>query len=131
MSFLATVVEMIFGISWPAMIGFIVIMFAELVSGIKASQVRKEQFQSARLKRFSFRIFQYMVLMAVPYLFQVSFRDRGNSVAAGCFEWLQVFLIVQIVFENVISILENKAVIDGNDKTHLINKLKAKLDSLF
>lgn len=131
MSFCATVIEAAFGISWPAMIGFFIIMLVELLSGIRASQVRKEQFQSSRLKRFTFRIFQYLVLMSVPYLFQLSFEKRGNDIAAGAFEWLQVFLIVQIVFENVISILENKSVIDGNDKTAIIMKIKAKLDSLF
>lgn len=131
MSFLSTLTQMLFGLSWPAVFGLVAIMLFELVTGIVASRVRKEQFDSGRLKRFSFRFVQYFILLAVPYLLETSMKARESELAAGAFQWIQVFLMVQIVFENIISILENISVIDGKDKTHIINKIKQKLDSLF
>lgn len=130
-SFFSSLAQVFFGLSFPAVVGFGVIMIVELLSGIIASRTRKEQFDSGRLKRFGFRFGLYFVLISVPYLFESSLRERGSDLAAGAFQWIQVFLIVQIVFENTISILENIAVIDGKDKSAIVNKIKAKLESLF
>lgn len=126
----AAIVELIFGITWLAFLALLIILLVELISGIYTSQIRKEPFQSKRLKRFGFRVFCYLCLIGVPFIFADSYRSKGKTIIAGTFDWLHISLVLQIVFENIVSVLENVATIDGKDKTYLINKIKDKITSL-
>jgi F0F1-type ATP synthase assembly protein I len=123
-------IDMVFGLDWLAFAGFFIIMLTELVTGIKASMIRKEQFSSMRLSRFGFKVFYYLVLMAIPYVFAQSYHKHGDDLASFFFQWLHVFLTVHIVLENIISILENGAVINGGDKSEWIEAIKLKLSNL-
>lgn len=123
-------VEATLGISGAAFIAMIAAFFVELISGLVSSHIRKEQFSSLKLSRFSLKVCIYLVIIAVPYHWGQSFQVRDKAFMAGVFDWLQSFLIAQIAFENIISILENLAVINGKDKTAWINKLKDKLTSI-
>lgn len=125
------IIQTVFGLDWQAFAAFLGVLVWELVSGIMASRVRGEPFSSSRLSRFGFKTAQYLILIAVPYLISVSLRTSGKILAAEILEWLYLFFVVQIVFENVISILENHAVITGKDKTHWITKIQDKLNNLF
>ena len=128
-SFTLSWVDKIFGLDALAVFALLLVMFIELLSGTYASKIKKEAFSSRRLGRFTFKAACYMVLIAIPYLFYGSYTAHGNTLAAGFFEWLHVFLVVQIVIENIISILENIAVIQGKPKTHWIDKIRGKVDS--
>lgn len=119
------------GMSGFAFAALLIVMVTELVSGVMASRVRKEEFSSMKLSRFTFKVFQYLVIIAVTYLFSQSFEARGKELAATIFDWMHIFLVVQIVQENVVSILENGAVISGKPKTHWISKLTSKINSFF
>ncbi|MFD2961360.1 MULTISPECIES: phage holin family protein [Olivibacter] len=123
-------IDRIFGLDAYAFFAFLLVLFTELISGITASRVRKEELSSMKLSRFLFKVFYYLVLIAVPYLFAISFKDHSKDMAAVVFDWMHVFLVVQIVLENMISILENMAVISGKPKTHIINKLTTKIENL-
>jgi hypothetical protein len=131
LSAIASGIQYVFGLNWQAFTAFLVVMVWELLSGIKASRIKGEKFSSMRLSRFGFKTAQYLILVAVPYLLSESFRVQGKTIAAEVLDWLYLFLVVQIVFENVISILENQAVITGKDKTHWISKIQDKLNALF
>ncbi|QEM13475.1 phage holin family protein [Mucilaginibacter rubeus] len=124
-------VEATLGISGPAFIAMSAAFIMELASGLAASHISKQQFSSLRLSRFTFKVFIYLVIIAVPYHWQENFLARHKEFMAAVFDWLQSVLIVQIAFENIISILENLAVITGKDKTAWINKIKDKLTSLY
>lgn len=124
-------VSVVFGLTGMAFISLVLILITELLSGLMASSVRKEAFESAKLRRFSFRLFYYLVLLSVPYLLSENYRIRGNFVAHLAFDWLHVFLVIQIGFENIISVLENIAVIEGKDKSHIIRKIKNRLKTPF
>jgi phage-related holin len=126
----ATVVETLFGLDWLAFIGLMVVMVFELVSGVWASKIKQEDFSSRKMSRFTFKCAVYLVLIAVPYLLAESFQAREKDLAAGIFNWMHVFFTVQIVLENIISILENYAVIQGKDKTHWISRLQNKADQI-
>lgn len=134
--FLATIsvtssgVEKFFGIDFLALASFALVMVVELVSGITASIIKKEKFSSSRLSRFMFKFFYYLVLISAPFLLSSYYRTHDRDNTAFIYEWVQTFLIMQIFFENMISILENIAVIDGKDKTHIIAKIKLKLSQL-
>ena len=119
-----------FGMDGGAFIALIVAFITELVSGIVASHVRKDQFSSLKLSRFTFKVFYYFVIIFVPYQFKLDFEKNGHWLPMVFFDWLHVFLIMQIVLENIISILENMSVIYGNDKTTWINNIKNKLKNL-
>lgn len=118
-------IDKIFGLDAIAFLGLLVVLFTELVSGLIASRIRKEQFSSMKLSRFAFKVAVYLVLIFVPHSFAVSFKNHNDDVPAWIFDWLRIFLITQIVYENIVSILENLAVITGNDKTAWINKIQS------
>ncbi|HCU43958.1 MAG TPA: hypothetical protein DF610_02655, partial [Sphingobacterium sp.] len=89
-----------------------------------------EAFSSVKLGRFTFKAFFYMVLICVPYLMAESFRAKGKELATVMFDWLHLFMLAQVIIENMISILENVAVISGKDKTHWIKKIQDKINGL-
>lgn len=123
-------IDRIFGLDAYAFAALLIVFIAELTSGLIAANLRKETFSSTKLTRFSFKVFYYLVLIALPYVMAQSFEHRGKSTAAMMFDWLHLFLLAQIILENVVSILENIAVITGKDKTHWISKIQAKINGL-
>jgi len=123
-------VNRIFGLDFLAFAALLAVLAGELSSGIIAAFVKKEQFSSTKLTRFLFKVFYYLVLIAVPYLMAQSFFNSGKELPAVIFDWMHVFLVVQIVLENMVSILENVSVISGKPKTHWINKIQDKVGGL-
>lgn len=120
-----------FGLNNTAFAALFVVFVTELVSGITAALVKREKLSSLKLSRFVVKATCYLVLIWVTYSFYTSFTVSKDDCAAVLFDWLHIFLVIQIVFENIISILENVAVIGGKDKTALIQKLTEKLNSIF
>lgn len=129
--FAATIADKVLGVDFLAIGALLVMMATELLTGIWASFIRKEDFSSKRLSRFGIKVACYLLLMAVPYLFYVSYHNRGNTMAASVFEWVHVFLVIHIVQEYMVSILENLACIQGKPKTYWIDKIKEKIGSTF
>ena len=125
-SFLTSCINQIFGLDVMAITALLIVMLVELYSGIYASHINKVPFSSKRLSRFTLKFACYLVLIAVPHLFGESYRQNNNSTGAIVFEGLHVFLVTQIVLENIISVLENIAVIQGKPKAYWIDKLKEK-----
>lgn len=125
-----SVIDTFFGLDAMAVLGLLLAMALELFSGIWASRILKQPFESRRLSRFSFKSVCYLLLIAIPYLVGTSYRNHGNEFAATVFEWLHVFLVSQIVLEHVTSILENVAVIQGKDKSFWIKSIKTKFDNM-
>lgn len=123
-------VDKIFGLDGLAFTALIVVFITELISGLIAAHIRGEKIESHKLSRFTFKLFYYLVLIAVPYIMSSSFRHRDKDLAAIAFDWLHTFLVVQIVLENLVSILENVAVVTGKDKTHWITKVQDKINGL-
>lgn len=130
-SSLWVVIDKGFGLDDTGFIALLVAFMTELVSGIMAAMISKEKFSSMKLSRFILKVTCYMALIFITYSMCQDFTHHHNDVAAWVFDWMHIFLIVQIVFENIISILENIAVISGKDKTHWIQKLTEKLNTLF
>lgn len=122
-------IDRVFGLDAYAFFGLLLVFVAELTSGLFAAHIRKEVFSSMKLSRFSFKVFYYLVLICLPYVMSQSFKARDKDVAAVMFDWLHLFMVAQIVLENIVSILENLAVISGKDKTHWISKIQAKISA--
>ncbi|MDO3641971.1 phage holin family protein [Mucilaginibacter sp. L3T2-6] len=117
-------VDKVFGLDNVGFVGLVAVFIMELVTGISAAIVRKESISSVKLSRFGLKLACYLVLIGASYGLSKSFEAHKKTVAAWAFDWLNVFLIVQIALENIISILENLAVISGKDKTAWINKIQ-------
>ena len=123
-------IDKVFGLDSAAFIALLIVFVTELISGVTASRIRKEQFSSMKLSRFSLKVACYLVLIGVSYTMAASFRGHKDELAAIYFDWLHIFLTVQIVFENIVSILENVACIGGKDKSAIIEKIVTKVNQL-
>lgn len=121
----------IFGLTEYAFGALFMMMVVELISGVIASRIRKEPYSSTKSSRFILKVCQYLVVIAVTHLFADSYKVQGKEMGATIFEWMHIFLTVQIVQENIVSILENGAVISGKSKVHWISKLSDKINSFF
>ncbi len=124
------VIDRIFGLDAYAFGGLVVVFVAELTSGLIAAHIKGETISSMKLSRFSFKVFYYLVLIALPYVMAQSFKAHDKTVASVMFDWLHLFLLAQIILENIVSILENVAVISGKPKTHWISKIQEKINGL-
>lgn len=120
-------INKIFGLDELAFGALITAMIIEVLSGLYASHLRKQSFSSHKFSRFTVKSACYLILIAVPYIFSNSYRERGNNTIAEIFEWLHLFFVIQIVAEHIISILENAAIIQGKKKTYWIDKIKSKI----
>lgn len=119
------------GMEWMAFLAFLIVMFLELISGIWASMVKGEPFQKDKLFRFIFKAFCYIAIMSATFLFADNYRTQEKDFVAGIFDWLHIFLVVQIVLENIYSIIENIGVIQGKPKGELIEAIKSKMKTFF
>jgi preprotein translocase subunit SecG len=129
-SAIATFVQQTTGLQAIAVISFVAIMAAELVSGIKASAVSnngKFNFSSQRFSRFLFKLFYYFALLFFCHSMNLHYLSVGKEMTAGTFDWMHTYLVVHIGGENIISVLENVAVIEGKPKTHYLQKVKARI----
>lgn len=126
----ASVIELLTGMTWLAVAFFLLLMITELVSGIVASQIRKEALSSARMSRFSLKVACYVIVIVGTHVLASSYEQHDKELASTLFDWLHIFILSHITMENIISILENVAVIDGKEKTHWITKIREKFNSL-
>jgi phage-related holin len=131
LSGVSSMILRIFGIDSLAFAALFLVFAFELITGIVRAYRVKEKFSSMKLSRFTFKISNYLLIMAIAYLMQVSFTSQSNDLAAGIFQWMHVFFVVQIVLENVVSISENLAMITGKPKAHWITKLQEKINGYF
>lgn len=127
----AVTINRVFGLDLLAFTLLLLGFAIELISGLMASVIKKEQISSFRLSRFVIKGACYMLLLALPFVFAANFKAQGRDFATIVFDWMYLFFLFHIVFELAVSILENVAVISGKPKDHWIKKLQEKLENLF
>lgn len=115
---------------WPMLaLAMLTVMAVELVSGIVASHVRKEHFESAKFSRFMLKLCIWFMLFVSCQMFK-GFASEYDAcslawlVGAWFFDVLTVMLMVAFVVEHATSIMENMACIDGKDKGFYIEMMK-------
>lgn len=123
------------GIS-PALVpALVVILATELWTGIRAStKMKKEPFESGKFSRFVIKLCVWMVLFYTAHSFMNEYKGQETLVrimAFTFFEVLKVFLMSLFLIENVTSILENLAVLDGKPKAAYIDKTKELFNAFF
>lgn len=129
-SFLWAPVCSAFGLDGAAALALLLVFIIELVTGIVASGIRQDKFSSMKLSRFLVKVAAYLVVIYVTQSFAENFKHHNDLVAMWVFDWMHIFLLMQIVFENIISILENLAEISGKPKAAWIEKIREKFNSI-
>lgn len=120
------IIETLYGLDGLGFGAIIAVFVLEVLTGIASSMIQKEKYSSARASRFTLKAACYLVLIAIPNVLSNSYENHQQSVPATLLEWLNVFLVLHIVQENIVSILENLSVISGKDKTAWITAIKEK-----
>jgi len=128
-SAIATFLQQITGLQAMALVGFVVIMLAELITGIKASAVQSGafNFNTKRFSRFVFKLFSYLAVFFFCQSMSVNYDHAGKMLAAETFSWIHTYLVVHIGGENILSVMENIAVIEGKPKAFYLEKLRDRL----
>ncbi|WP_282635709.1 phage holin family protein [Sphingobacterium thalpophilum] len=121
----------IIGLDILATIAFVLIMACEVFTGFWASKKLKVNTSSLKMSRFSLKMACYLMVLFVSNSFAESFEAKGSNVGYWFFDWLHVYLAIHIATENIISIIENWAIIEGKEKTYWIVKIQDKLNNLF
>lgn len=121
----------VFGLDSFAFLALLLVFAFELVTGVRRANSVKEELTSAKFSRFSFKVTYYLLMIGVSYTMSESFLARGKEAASIVFDWMHLFFVVQIVLENIVSISENIAVVEGKEKSHYIQKLQDKVNKLF
>lgn len=121
----------IIGLDVLASIAFVTVMFCEVFTGFWASKKLKINTSSVKMSRFSLKMACYFVVLFVCNSFAESFKAKDSNVGYWFFDWLHVYLAIHIATENIISIIENWAIIEGKEKTYWIVKIQDKLNNLF
>lgn len=130
-SSVAASVELLFGFKMWTFVAFVIAAVTELVSGIYASVwVRKEKLESGKFSRFAFKLILMLTGLYIVRAFNIEW-DGRNDLIHSAFDWLYSFLFVYGALEYLISIMENKAVIEGKPKDYYSSYIKEKLDNLF
>lgn len=111
---------------WPfLLLAMVLVMTIELVSGLMASHVRKEKFESAKFSRFVLKLCIWFILFVSVQLFAIIARHEGTmliwELTGTLFDVITIILMVCFLVENVTSILENLSCIDGKDKSYYID----------
>ncbi len=127
MASITNILQLLFGLEILPAIAFIIIMLFELVSGIAAS---KESFNSTKFSRFILKLACYFAVLFFVQSFYTHYHAAGKTTLSLLFEWIHGYLMVHIGIENVVSIMENVAVIQGKEKPFYLQKIKEKLNLL-
>jgi uncharacterized membrane protein len=115
---------------WPILaIAMVLVLLLEVMTGLKASNKRGEKFESAKFSRFILKLCIWFILFVSCQMFALFSRMYGGDnyvwiIGGWFFDVLTVILMMAFVVENVTSILENLASIEGKDKSHYIELIK-------
>ena len=127
----SSLIVALFGLNAWAFGALMAVLGFELITGLRRASVEKEVITSAKFSRFSFKFFYYLILISITWLMHANFKAQGDHLAAVIFDYMHMFITIQIVLENVVSISENVAVITGKPKAHWIGRLQKKVNNLF
>lgn len=115
----------IFGLNEWAFAAVCITFGLELLTGRWAARARGESMQSSKAIRFSFKLFFYLSIIFLTYQLSQNYTELDNGVGKVIFEYAHLFCVIEIVYENWISIRENIG--DISEKSDWIVKLRDKL----
>lgn len=127
LSFLAGLVDQIFGIGPALAVAMMVAVLVETWTGIKASRKRGEKFSSFRFSRCILKVCVWLTIVYITHAFESEFSDRSGLAYGAVHLFFQFAFIVTLAYfmvEYVTSILENLGSITKKDKQALIDVIQ-------
>lgn len=127
LSFMAGVVDQMFGIGPALAVAMVVAVLVETWTGIKASKTRGERFSSFRFSRCILKIFVWLTIIFIVHAFESEFSDRvgiAYDAAHLFFQFIFIVTLAYFMIEYVTSILENLGSITKKDKQALIDVIQ-------
>lgn len=127
LSFLAGVVDQLFGIGPALAVAMVIAILAETGTGIKASRLRGEKFSSFRFSRCIIKVFVWFTLLYITNAFEKDMAARSGlfyDAAHLFFQFIFIVILSYFMIEYVTSILENLGSITGKGKTALIDVIQ-------
>ena len=126
-SLIGALVSKTIGIGTASIVAMAIAVIVETVSGIYASKLRGEAFQSFKFSRCVIKVFVWYVLLYITNSFAVDMASKEGAfsvVSNIFFESIQSVILIYFGIEYVVSILENLAVIDGKPKDALTGVIR-------
>ncbi len=120
-----------FGFGPVIALAMLIAVSVEVFTGIRASRVRGEDFESFKFSRCVIKTFIWLACIFIIHSFYSEFKGKEdwlNILSAIFMSIVKIFVMVFFVLEHVTSILENLAVIDGKPKDALVKKVQIAWD---
>lgn len=111
---------------------FVALIIAEYVSGIKASYIKGERFKSRKFGRMILKIGIYVLILSILHVFAQHVRvPVFRGIEINPFVWLYYFVLVAIVFQLLISWLENLGAMGYKETRTIAGMILRKFNSWF
>lgn len=122
-------IQLLMGFTNYSMIAFAALAFLELASGLYASVVvKKNRLESHKMGRFLIKLAIMLICLFVLGTFA---KENEGTFIGTIFQWMRDGVFGFTVFEYLVSVLENVAVITGKSENRLLLFLKSKMDEYF
>jgi hypothetical protein len=123
-SWFAAGIEFLLGVKGATAVAFCVLATIEVTTGIYASlAVRKENYQSFKIGRFSIKLFVVLAIIYILNTFAKEFKD-SYTLVSDAFEYLRIGFFAYSAQEYLVSVAENLSEISGKEKTFIITQFK-------
>lgn len=121
------------GFDIPVFIAFVLLIVAEFWTGVKVARtVKNEKFQSRKFGRMIFKIGTYVIIVAVLNVFAKSI-DAPDimGISLNPFTWLYFTVFTAIVFQLLISWLENLGMLGYKESKTIAGFILRKFNKWF
>lgn len=121
------------GLQVEVFFAFVILIFLEFWTGVKVSRkVKKEKFKSRKMGRMFMKLGVYILLVSLLNLFAKQL-DAPDilGVSLNPFTWLYYSVFVGLVFQMIISYLENLSSLGYAQMDNIIGMLFRKMNTIF
>lgn len=125
-SFVSGTVNYFFGITPALAIAMFIAVIVEVSTGIKASKKLGKNFESFRFSRCVIKIGIWLLILYIIHAFEKEYESKESLIQMAAYYFFQfayVAALTGFLVEYITSILENVSVIQGKDKTEIINAI--------
>ena len=119
-------VNYFFGITPALAIAMFVAVIVEVVTGIKASKKLGNDFESFKFSRCVIKVGIWLLILYIINTFEKEYENKTSVIQLAAYYFFQfayVAALTGFLVEYITSILENISVLQGKDKTEIINAI--------
>jgi hypothetical protein len=126
---IATFIQNIIGLDPMVYIAFIVLIFVEFFTGVRASIREGNKFESKKMGRFVFKIGAYTILIGIVNIFKTKFQVPqifGQQI--HIYAWIYYIMLNMITIQLIISVLENYSRLGYRETNRVFRFITIKFD---